>query len=90
MTETDQRQELDPWVLVEEVQEQDPERALSAIGALRAWLEEMEQDAVVRGRAEGYPWGRIASYLGRSKQGVWEKYRDPGEPLGDETTELAG
>ncbi len=89
MTETDQQQDLDPWMLVEEVQEQDPERALSAIGALRAWLEEMEEDAVVRGRAEGYPWGRIASCLGRSKQGVWEKHRDPGESLGDETGELA-
>lgn len=89
MTETDQRQELDPWLLVEEVQEQDPERALSAIGALRGWLEEMEEDAVVRARAEGYPWGRIASCLGRSKQGVWEKHRDPGESLADGSGEVA-
>lgn len=88
--ETDQQQDLDPGMLVEGAQEQDPETALSAIGALRAWLQEAEEDAVVRARVEGYPWGRIARCLGRSKQGVWEKHRDPGESLGGETAEVAG
>lgn len=88
MMEPEQEQDFDPWALVDEAQEQDPERALTAIGVLRGWLEEMEEGAVMRGRAEGYPWARIATCLRRSKQSVWEKHRDPGE-RSDDATELA-
>jgi hypothetical protein len=73
--------------LANQAEDPDPEVALVAIGVLQdwaaTWLTRMEAEAVVRARAEGYPWGRIAGHLGRSKQGVWEKYRDSDEHTAD-------
>jgi len=55
----------------------DPLRALSAIALLRVYLEDRESDVVRKARAESRSWAQIAEALGRSKQSVWEKYRDP-------------
>jgi hypothetical protein len=51
--------------------------ALSAIASLRVYLEDRECEVVRKARAETMSWGQIAEALGRSKQSVWEKYRDP-------------
>jgi hypothetical protein len=61
----------------------EPSEALVAIGELRRWLELQEGEAVLKARVEGRPWGFIAERLGRSKQAVWEKYRDPDETTSD-------
>lgn len=79
MSEQQQEQGLDPWALVEDVLDHEPGTALAAISGLKSWLEEMENDTVLRARVEGWPWERIARSLGRSKQSVWEKHRDPDE-----------
>jgi hypothetical protein len=72
----------DPSTLVAHVEENtdDPRVALSAIGVLRSWLDEMEEDLVNKARIEGLSWFGIGTLLGRSKQAVWEKYRDPIDP----------
>jgi len=71
--------EMEPSVLAQLIEENtdDPPLALSAIGALRRWLDGLEEDLVNKARIEGLSWHGIGTYLGRSKQAVWEKYRDP-------------
>jgi hypothetical protein len=61
------------------VSNDDPLMALSSIALLRVYLEDRESDVVRKARAEGRSWAQIADALGRSKQSVWEKYRDPHE-----------
>jgi hypothetical protein len=67
----------DPRDLVEAADDlTEPTDALAAIGELRRWLELQEEEAVLKARVEGRPWGYIAERLGRSKQAVWEKHHD--------------
>lgn len=74
--------DIDPWAAVEAVGSDDPTLSLSAIGSLREWLEFQEEDAVLKARVELMSWAQIGRLLGRSKQAVWEKHRDPqdGDP----------
>jgi hypothetical protein len=58
----------------------DPILALSAIGALRGWLDQREATVVKMARSEGFSWQGIATAVGRSKQAVWEKYQSPADP----------
>lgn len=67
----------DEFELVEFAQDHDPAVALQAIRSLSYALEAWEEEAVLRARVEGYPWSRIASLLGKGRQTVWKKYRDP-------------
>jgi hypothetical protein len=43
------------------------------------WLEELERKVVLQAPAEGLSWSRIGSLLGRTKQALWKRYRDPDE-----------
>ena len=71
--------DTDPGVLVQLVGDTNPTLALSAVGALRVWLDEVEGPLVSRARDEGHSWHGIATALRRTKQGVWEKYRNPAD-----------
>jgi glycyl-tRNA synthetase alpha subunit len=73
--------EIEPHGLVHHIEgnTEDPSLALAAIGALRVWLDKMEVDTVYMARIEGLSWQGIATMLRRSKQAVWEKYRNPGD-----------
>jgi hypothetical protein len=56
--------------------DRDPAVALPAIRRLREWLATREAAGVRAARRKGWSWGRIAEALGRSRQGLWERYRD--------------
>ena len=71
--------DTDPGVLVQLVEDTDPTLALSAVGSLHRWLDEVEGPLVRRARHEGHSWHGIAIALGRTKQGVWERYRNPAD-----------
>jgi hypothetical protein len=55
----------------------DTHTALEALRNVREWTEDRERYWVLKAREEGLSWHGIATALGRSKQAVWEKYRDP-------------
>jgi hypothetical protein len=57
----------------------DPTVSLSAIREIRTWLDIRELHFVERARSEGLSWHGIAKHLGRSKQAVWERYRNPSD-----------
>lgn len=61
-----------------------PAQALIALGLLQAHYDELEDSAVLAARVEGMSWGRIGMCLGRSKQAVWEKHRDPQDTTSDD------
>ena len=71
-----------PTALVQHIEPvvDDPVLALSAIGALRGWLDRREATVVKMARHEGFSWQSIATAVGRSKQAVWEKYQNPADP----------
>jgi hypothetical protein len=73
--------------LISLAQEQDPAIALRAVRALSYATAEWEEEAVLRARVEGYPWSRIAALLGKGRQTVWKKYRDPDELESDQMTD---
>lgn len=83
MTQTPNHQpsentEVTPWDLVTAVEDADePLHALEAIGLLHRWLDDAEDDFVVKAQIEGASWSQIGVALGRSKQAVWQKHRDP-------------
>ena len=81
MTDAD----LSPHELLHHAEEpvHDPTLALAAIGALRKWLEEREETLIRAARSDGHSWQGIATFLGRSKQAVWEKYRNPADSSDD-------
>lgn len=56
--------------------EPDPAVALPALRLLREWADQREGAVVSAAREAGWSWGAIASALGRSRQGLWERYRD--------------
>jgi len=74
--------ELEPHGLVHHIETpvDDPLLALSAMGALRGWLDKREAAVVKMARHEGFSWQGIATAVGRSKQAVWEKYQNPADP----------
>jgi len=71
-------EETEPHGLVHRLEgdEADTTESLEAIRDLRDWLDELEGVLVLDGRVEGLSWQSIATALGRTKQSVWEKYRD--------------
>jgi len=69
--------------LVDRIDDSDPD-SLFAVGLLRRWAEDAEEMLVLKARVEGWSWKRIADELGRSKQAVWERYRDPEERTPDD------
>ncbi len=71
--------DVDPPLLLEWAQDPDPTIALPALRRLQYLLDEWEEEAVLKAQVEGIPWSRIGQLLGRSKQSVWEKHRDPSE-----------
>ncbi len=62
-------------ILAECTASPDPEVAFRGIGHIRRWLETAEEGAVFRARLDGWSWSRIGEGLGRSKQGLHQKYR---------------
>jgi hypothetical protein len=62
----------------------DPFLDLERVGVLRLWLDDIEEELVLKARVEGMSWAEIGSNLGRSKQAVWEKYRDPQDGSADD------
>jgi hypothetical protein len=71
--------DVDPSLLLEWIQDPDPAIALPAVRRLQYQLEEWEEEAVLKAQVEDMPWSRIGQLLGRSRQSVWVKHRDPGE-----------
>jgi hypothetical protein len=57
-------------------EESDPKSALSAMGILQHWLASREEALVQEARVKGASWADIARLLGRSRQAVWERYRE--------------
>jgi hypothetical protein len=70
----------DVRAMLEHADDTDPNFGLAAVGSLRRWLAEREEDLVKKARVEGWSWFGIAEALGRSRQAVWEKYREPIDP----------
>ena len=70
---------IDPQALIALIEGPgaDTTDSLEAVGLLREWLEELEEELVLRARVEGLSWHGIGTALRRSKQSVWEKYHDP-------------
>jgi hypothetical protein len=58
----------------------DPIIALEAIGNVRRWLDQREYHFVTAAREEGRSWQGIGEALGRSRQAVWQRYRNPSDP----------
>jgi hypothetical protein len=56
--------------------DRDPAVALPAIGRIRAWLDKREAASVHAARREGWSWGRIGDALGRTRQALWQRYRE--------------
>ncbi len=73
--------DVDLPLLLEWAQDQDPAIALPALRRLEYQLKEWEEEAVLKAQIKGMPWSRVGQLLGRSKQSVWQQYRDPGEAL---------
>lgn len=73
----------DPHTLVIEALQRnyDVSTRLRAVGELRRWLEELEPVLVRAARQEECSWELIAHDLGRSKQGVWERYKSTTDDL---------
>ena len=74
--------DLSPYDMLSLIEDHNPDLvafSLIGVGALRRWLEEVEEELVLKANVEGDSWGHIAKCLGRSKQGVWAKHRDPQE-----------
>lgn len=68
------KKKLDEWLDLAAAKEPGP--VLTGVRELREWLDGREEEAVRDARLQGWPWGHIAAVLGRSKQGIWEKYRE--------------
>jgi hypothetical protein len=60
--------------LAEGAASSDPEVGLRAVAALRILMERLEMLQVEQARALGWPWQKIASRLGVTKQTVHRKY----------------
>lgn len=72
----------DPLSVVYDIEHQkgeDPDRPLRLIALLRRYLQEQEEAWVLEAQICGRPWSHVGRLLGRSKQAVWAKYRDPFE-----------
>ena len=67
--------------LASDAADEDPAIGLAAVAALRSLLDSLERLQVERAREHGWPWQRIATELGVSKQAVHKKYGEkPGRP----------
>lgn len=67
--------DIDMVDIVDAVSDEDPVKALEAIGVLLHWLDEREAAAVAGARGRGLSWFEIAERLGRTKPAVWQRYR---------------
>jgi hypothetical protein len=66
----------DPHALVDMVLDRDLDRSLFGIGLLEGWLVDQEMVGVFRARKQRKSWAWIGARLGRSRQAVWERWRD--------------
>jgi len=62
-------------ILSEDTDVFDATNRLAAVGALRVFVEQQEQSAVVEGRSVGQVMGQIASLIGRGPEAVRENHR---------------
>lgn len=58
------------------VLDHDVDRSLFGIGLLESWLADQEMVEVFRARKQRKSWAWIGARLGRSRQAVWERWRD--------------
>lgn len=68
--------DADAHTLVDMVLDNDLDRSLFGIGLLESWLADQEMVAVFRARKQRQSWAWIGARLGRSRQAVWERWRD--------------
>lgn len=54
----------------------DLDSSLFAVGALTMWLADREMIGVFRARALGRSWAWIGERIGKSRQALWERYKD--------------
>ena len=66
----------DPRVLVAMIESDDVDTALFGIGLMHRWIADQEMINVFRARDNERSWGWIGERLGRTRQAVWERYRD--------------
>jgi hypothetical protein len=62
--------------LVSMAESEDLETCLLGIGLLSEWVADRELVAVFKARAANQSWGWIGARLGRTRQALWERYRD--------------
>ena len=60
--------------LASDASDEDPAIGLAAVASLRSLLDSLERLQVERARRHGWPWQRIATELGVTKQAVHKKY----------------
>src|SRR5687768_8556633 len=66
----------DPVGLVADITGTDVDAALLGVGLLQRWIADQEMVWVFRARHEGRSWGWIAERVGRTRQALWDRYRD--------------
>lgn len=66
----------DPSEVAQATTSNDPAEGLAAVAALRRLVEGLEALQVQNARRRGWPWEKIALFLGVSKQAVHQKYSD--------------
>lgn len=66
----------DPRQLLDMIEGDDLDVALFGIGLMQMWTADQEMIRVFQARSDGRSWGWIGERLGRTRQAVWERYRD--------------
>lgn len=72
-----------PAEIADDLESDNPTRALLALRYLADNMDAWETAAVTRARESGWSWERIATVLGRTRQSVWSKHREtePASPI---------
>ena len=73
----------DPRDLAGMIASDDLDEALFGVGLMHMWLADQEMSRVFQARADGRSWGWIGERLGRTRQAIWERYRDRTEGTSD-------
>lgn len=74
----------DPMEFVAAITGDDADAALFGVGLLHRWMADQEMVWVFHARHEGRSWGWIAERVGRTRQALWERYRDHDEQTMEE------
>ncbi|HUF33257.1 MAG TPA: hypothetical protein VMN58_08640 [Acidimicrobiales bacterium] len=66
----------DAHQLIDMIESDDVDVALFGIGLIHMWVNDQEMTRVFEARHARRSWGWIGARLGRTRQAVWERYRD--------------